>query len=178
MKGKNNLKIKNALKWIVVHPMELLGAAALAASVLISTMNALGRYMFSWVWNPSTDLNMIFFCYTVFFGAAVAYKEKKHYGVKLLVNKLPEKIRFSVEMIVHLVCIAALAYGTYLSCYLFSHVGGKALANTGISYKWYDLAAVIGLGYMCYYEIVQTVKDVKLTLRHEARQEVEREADV
>lgn len=178
MKGLKALKIKKALKWIAIHPMELLGATALTASILISTMNALGRYIFSWVWNPSTDLNTIFFCYAVFFGGAAAYKEKKHYGVKLLVNKLPEKVKVPIEMFVHLICIAALAYGTYLSFYLFQHVGGKAFANTGFSYKWYDLAAIIGLAYMCYYEIVQTVDDIKLTLRHEKKEEVEREADI
>ena len=37
--------MKKALKWIALNPMEIIAAAALTASILISVVNGLTRYL-------------------------------------------------------------------------------------------------------------------------------------
>lgn len=164
------MKIKKALKWILANPMELIAAAALVFSISISVVNGLTRYFIKYTWNPGTDVNTICFAYIVFCGSAAAYRRKMHYGIDVFVNLLPERIRRIVDVVTHLVILAALVLATYLSVSLAMNVGGKIMPNTKISYFWYDLSAVLGFAYMAIYEaqhIVQMLKTLKTTKKEE-----------
>ena len=155
------MKLKKALKWILLNPMEIIAAAALIFSILISVSNGLTRYFIKYTWNPGTDVNTICFAYVVFCGSAAAYRRKMHYGIDVFVSKLPVAVRKAVELIVHIVTLCALALATYLAVSLAQNVGGKIMPNTKISYFWYDLSAVIGFAYMTLYELQQTVEFIR-----------------
>ena len=160
------MKIKKALKWILLNPMEIIAAAALIFSILISVSNGLTRYFIKYTWNPGTDVNTICFAYIVFCGSAAAYRRKMHYGIDVFVNLLPAKVRRIVDVVTHVVILAALVLATYLSVSLAMNVGGKIMPNTKISYFWYDLSAVFGFAYMALYEahhLLQMLKDLKTT---------------
>lgn len=156
------MKPKKVIKWIVTNPMEIIAAVTLVISIVITTVNALTRYILRWTWNPATDLTTLCFGYTVFCGAAAAYKRKMHYGIDLLISKLPEKVKTVVNIATHVIVLAALIYATYLSIDLVAHVGGKIMTNTKISYRWFDFSAVLGFGYMAVYELLQTLEDIKI----------------
>lgn len=153
--------MRKALKWIALNPMEIIAAAALIASILISVINGLTRYTIQYTWNPGTDVNTICFAYVVFCGGAAAYRRKMHYGIDVFVNMLPEKVRKVVEVLTHLVTLIALGVATCLAVSLAMNVGGKIMPNTKISYFWYDLSAVIGFAYMTIYEFQQTLEVLK-----------------
>ena len=87
-----------------------------------------------------------------------------HYGIDIFVTRLPKAARNIVSVLAHLLTIFGLVLATWLSVELVQKVGGKILPNTKISYVWFDLSAVLGFGYMAYYEIVQTVEDIKRIL--------------
>ena len=164
------MKLKKALKWILLNPMEIIASAALIFSISISVVNGLTRYFIKYTWNPGTDVNTICFAYIVFCGSAAAYRRKMHYGIDVFVNLLPEKVRRIVDVVTHLVILAALVLATYLSVSLAMNVGGKIMPNTKISYFWYDLSAVLGFAYMAIYEaqhIVQMLKSLKTTKKEE-----------
>lgn len=78
--------MKKTLKWILCNPMEIMAAAALTASILISVTNGLTRYLIKYTWNPGTDVNTICFAYVVFCGSAAAYRRKMHYGIDVFVS--------------------------------------------------------------------------------------------
>lgn len=155
------MKIKKALKWIVCNPMEIISSAALILCILVTVVNALTRYTIRWTWAPTTDVCTLCFGYIVFCGSAAAYKRKMHYGIDIFVTRLPKAVRNIVSVLAHLLTIFGLVLATWLSVELVQKVGGKILPNTKISYVWFDLSAVLGFGYMAYYEIVQTVEDIK-----------------
>ena len=159
--------MKKALKWIALNPMEIIAAAALAASILISVTNGLTRYLIKYTWNPGTDVNTICFAYVVFCGGAAAYRRKMHYGIDVFVNMLPEKIRKVVQVLTHLVTLTALGVATCLAVSLTMHVGGKIMPNTKISYFWYDLSAVIGFAFMTIYELQHTLEVLKALVKKE-----------
>ncbi len=152
---------KKTIKWIIHNPMEVIAGVAITLSVLITTVNALTRYLLRYTWNPSTDVVILLFAYTVFCGSAAAYKRKMHYGIDIVIGRLPEKIQWTVKMLCHLLMIVTLVAATWLSFDLTMNVGGKVMANTKISYRWFDLSAVLGFGYMAFYEIQQTIEDLK-----------------
>ena len=159
--------MKKALKWIALNPMEIIAAAALTASILISVVNGLTRYLIKYTWNPGTDVNTICFAYVVFCGSAAAYRRKMHYGIDVFVNMLPEKIRKVVQVLTHLVTLTALGVATCLAVSLTLNVGGKIMPNTKISYFWYDLSAVIGFAFMTIYEAEQTLELLKALAKKE-----------
>ena len=155
------MKIKNALKWIVCNPMEIISGAALILCILVTVVNALTRYTIRWTWAPTTDVCTLCFGYIVFCGSAAAYKRKMHYGIDIFVTRLPKAGQNIACILAHLFTIFGLVLATWLSVELVQKVGGKILPNTKISYIWFDLSAVLGFGYMAYYEIRQTIDDIK-----------------
>lgn len=155
------MKLKKVLKWIALNPMEILATAALVAAILMAVVNAITRYTIHWTWNPVTDLTTLSFGWMVFCGAAAAYKRKMHYGIDLLVSRLPHAAQSVVLVLSHIITAVALITATYLAFDLCRNVGGKQLPNTKISYLWYDLSAVVGFLYMSIYEIQQTVEIIK-----------------
>ena len=166
------MKVKNALKWIALNPMELIAAAALIFSILISVTNGLTRYFIKYTWNPGTDVNTICFAYVVFCGSAAAYRRKMHYGIDVFVNMMPDAIKKAVDIVVHIVTLCALALATYLAVSLAMNVGGKIMPNTKISYFWYDMSAVIGFAYMTLYELQHTVQMLKSLGKSKKEEEV------
>lgn len=166
------MKVKNALKWIALNPMELIAAAALIFSIFISVTNGLTRYFVKYTWNPGTDVNTICFAYVVFCGSAAAYRRKMHYGIDAFTNILPAKIRKAADAAAHLLTLIALAVATYLAVSLAMNVGGKIMPNTKISYFWYDLSAVIGFAYMTIYELQHTAQMFKDMVKSKKEEEV------
>lgn len=84
-----------------------------------------------------------------------------HYGIELVVNKLPGKVSRIVRLFTHFLLIAILVYGTWLSYNLCLKVGGRIMSNTRISYLWFDLSALTGFAFMSLYEVENTIKAVR-----------------
>lgn len=162
------MDIKKILKWILSNPMEIIAGVSITLSVLITTINALTRYLLKYTWNPSTDIVILLFAYTVFCGAAAAYRRKMHYGIDIVVERLPHHLKNIVTMLCHIIMVVTMVFATWLSIDLMMHVGGKVMSNTKISYVWFDLSAVLGFGFMAFYEIRQTLEDWKRIRRKEA----------
>lgn len=141
--------------------MELIGGTALVFSILITTVNAITRYSMRVTWNPGTDITTLCFAWVVFCGAAAAYKRKMHYGVDLIIKRLPAKAKKVVGLISHVILLFVLGFALYLAIYLTSHCGAKIMTNTRISYVWYDLSAVVGFAFMFVYEIIDSVRAIK-----------------
>lgn len=156
------MKLKKAMLWVVKNPMEIVAAAALLATILITVFNAVTRYTIKYTWNPGTDVCTICFGWAVFCGAAVAHKRKGHMGITILVDMLPEKVRWAFDLLIHIIMAAGLIYVTILAYDLMMNVGGKVLPNTKISYFWFDMSAVVGLGFTAFYEVLHTVEHIKL----------------
>lgn len=155
------MKLKKATAWIIKNPMEIIAAVCLTVSVFLTAFNAFTRYIFRYTWNPSIDIVQLCFGYTVFCGSAAAYKRKMHMGIDLITSRLPKKAKAIVGLISHIILTFALGFSTYLAFDLMQHVGGKVLTTTKISYKWFDLAAVLGFAFMEIYEIQQFIDDAK-----------------
>lgn len=154
-------KVPNALKWVVLHIEEIIAVTAIAVMLCVIFFNVIMRYLFR---NPTAwadELSMICLAYVTFVGGASAYKRNLHFGIDILVDKLPLKWRTILRQIINLVFIILFAYTTYLGYQLFD--GAKKVFNySGWSYKVMDAALPLGFLSMTIYAIyffVQSFRD-------------------
>ena len=155
------MKLKNRLKWAAVHLPELLAAIGLVIIVLLAGSNAITRYAFRFTLWFADDCIVVAFAWSVFAGAAAAYRKMMHYGIDFLNNALPEHIRQYFNIIVQTITTVIMGYLTYLSIILVKNIGSKILWTTGISYKYVDAAVIFGFAMMTIYSAIFVVRDVR-----------------
>lgn len=161
------MKIKKALSWLVRNPMEVIAAVGLTVDILLTAFNGICRYAFRWTWNAAGDITTIAFAWLVFCGGAAVYKRGGHYGLDFVITRLPKHIRRVAKVICRTIILAALMLAAYLSFDLMTRVGGKIMANTRVSYIWYDMSAAVGFTFMVLYEIINDIKAIKEFIREQ-----------
>ena len=156
-------KVKKSLKWLVLNIEEIVAISALAVMLCAVFYNVVMRYLFR---NPSAwadELSMICLAYVTFVGGAAAYKRNLHFGIDILLDMMPLKIRMAVRQAVNLVFIVLFAYTTYLGYNLYAGAV-KVFNYSGWSYKVMDLALPLGFMSMTVYAIyffIQSFTDKK-----------------
>jgi TRAP-type transport system small permease protein len=92
----------------------------------------------------SVDLAQLLFIWVCFFGAARAMREKGHIGIDLLVRFLPERIRFSLEMVLSLVILTFLGILVVEGYGLTMLNRQRQFGDSGLSYAWVTAAVPAG----------------------------------
>lgn len=117
----------------IVEVMAAILVVSLAVVVFLQVFN---RYVLK---NPlawSEDLAMLLFQWVVFLGAAIGVKRMRHFGIELVVRKLPEKIHRVIEHIVLVfVGIVALIMITE-GLELLSYNRSRIYSSMNLSYTW------------------------------------------
>ena len=145
-------KVKKNLKWLVLNIEEIVAVSALSVMLCAVFYNVLMRYLFR---NPSAwadELSMICLAYVTFVGGAAAYKRNLHFGIDILLDMMPLKIRMAVRQAVNLVFIVLFAYTTYLGYNLYAGAV-KVFNYSGWSYKIMDAALPLGFLSMTIYSV-------------------------
>ena len=145
-------KVKKSLKWLVLNIEEIVAISALAVMLCAVFYNVVMRYLFR---NPSAwadELSMICLAYVTFVGGAAAYKRNLHFGIDILLDMMPLKIRMAVRQAVNLVFIVLFAYTTYLGYNLYAGAV-KVFNYSGWSYKIMDAALPLGFLSMTIYSV-------------------------
>lgn len=143
--------LKN-LKWFILHIEEIIAVIALAIMLCAIFYNVVMRYVFN---NPSSwsdELTMICLAYVTYLGGASAYKRNLHFGIDILVDKLPLKWRTILRQIVNFAFIILFSYLTVLGYRLFNSAV-KVFNYSGWSYKWMDAALPLGFLSMTIYAV-------------------------
>lgn len=138
------------LKWLVLHIEEIIAVAALAVMLCAIFYNVMMRYLFRAPTAWADELSMICLAYVTFVGGAAAYKRNLHFGIDILLDKLPAKPRLLVRQITNLAFVVMFSYVTVLGYDLF-HKAVKVFNYTGWSYKIMDAALPLGFLSMTIY---------------------------
>ena len=93
-------KLYKIVKWILDYVPEIIAIVALCFAVLASAANAFSRYTFSHTFLGYDELVRIAFAWVVFPGAAAAYWRHMHFGIDLIVNMVPAKIRKILDLFI------------------------------------------------------------------------------
>ena len=105
------------------------------------------------------ELAMLLFQWVVFLGAAVGVKRMSHFGIDLLVEKLPEKARRRVEIIIPL-SIAAIALTLIIEgIQLLKLTQFQGYTTMPFSHAWATAAMPISGVLMILYLIQHQVKE-------------------
>ena len=137
-------KKNSTAKWIVIHIPELIASVALVFAITLTVINVFTRYCLHFTIKGSDEYVCIAFAWMVFPGTAAAYRRHMHYGVDLLVNAFPHKVRCIVDVVVQLIITVIMAICTYLTWILIQNVGSKIMTATRISYRVLDSGMLVG----------------------------------
>ena len=121
--AQDSPKKNSTAKWIVIHIPELIASVALVFAITLTVINVFTRYCLHFTIKGSDEYVCIAFAWMVFPGTAAAYRRHMHYGVDLLVNAFPHKVRCIVDVVVQLIITVIMAICTYLTWILIQHDG-------------------------------------------------------
>ncbi len=83
---------------------------------LVVALQVLCRYGFNHSLFWSEELARYLLVWLSFLGASVAYRRKVHPGIDMLEKRMPQGLRKSVKILVHLISLALFAVMIYFGC--------------------------------------------------------------
>ena len=167
------MKLKNNILRILRNITTILAGVALFTIVVLEAAQTIYRYTCKHTFLFVDDIVVICFSWTIFAGAAAAYRAKMHYGLDVLTNAIPDKFRKQFQLLVQILITAAFGYFLYYSIILYLNVGPKVLTTTGLSYRWIDAALVYGFFMMLIYSIKFVIEDIRALASSKAGKEKE-----
>lgn len=155
------MKNNTLLKKILYNLEEIIASIFLIITTGLVVINVFLRYFMDTGLYWSEEVATSCFVWSVFIGAAAAYKKRKHIGVDILVDKLPRRIRNLVVIIVDILLIVLNGYLTYLSVIYVSMSYVKPTPVLGISSMYISSALVVTFVLMTVYSMIFIVTDCK-----------------
>ncbi len=149
------------LKWLVLHIEEIISGIAIAIMMCAIFLNVIMRYVFR---NPTAwadELAVICLAYVTFVGGAAAYKKNLHFGIDVLLDRLPVNIRMIIRQLTNFVFIVMFGFVTVMGYRLFASAV-KVFNYSGWSYKIMDAALPLGFLSMTIYSLyffIQSFRD-------------------
>lgn len=160
----NDHKFKKWAVFILANLPELIAGTALIITLVSTGVNVFTRYVLKFTYYWYSDVTVLAFGWMVFPGAAAAYKRHMHFGIDMLVNKLPGKAHAVYMVLFRMLLLVILALIFYSSLLLTAKVAGKQFPTILLSYKYFDASIVAGFGLMIIYGAIDLVKDFRAML--------------
>ena len=145
-------KIGKALLWLISNIEEIISATAIAIMLTSIFTNVMLRYIFRSPTAWADELALICMAYVTFVGGAAAYKRNLHFGIDILVDRLPDKGKHIMRAMMTFVFIFLFAFMTYLG-YDLTVNAKKVMNYSGWSYKIMDASLPLGFLSMTIYSI-------------------------
>ena len=161
------------LKWLLNNLPEVIAGPCMVVMTTLTTLNAFSRYAFGYTFPGLDDIIALLFCWCLFLGAAVACKRGKHFGIDLIIKKLPEGFGKYVELLVMVVQVVATGILVYLAWQLTLKVGDRKLTSLNIPYVYLDLGFLLGMVLIFVYTAIDFVKMFKKPQNHKSGTESE-----
>ena len=144
----------------------VIAGAMMIVTILLVIVNVITRKLFNYIIIWSEEIATSCFVYSVFIGAAYAYRKHQHVGVDLLVERLPAGARRVVHLITNALLVIINGYITMLSVQFIQSSWIKRMPITKLPSSAVSTALVIGFGLMTIYSLVFFVKDLRHSSSH------------
>ncbi len=130
--------------------------------VLLVNVSVIFRYVLENPLRSTEELSLFIIVYVVFLGASMALKKHRHVGIQLLVDPMPPKVRYTINLFVSMGILYFLTILTKES-YLLSLLSKTQWSpSAGISFFWLYVPVAIGSVAM----IIQIIDIICLDLMH------------
>lgn len=147
--------LNRLLEWVVI--------AATGTLVIVVVWQVLSRYVLNTPSSWSEELAIIMLIWMSLLGASVAFVKKSHLGVDFFVDKLSEKVRKKMELLVHLIvaffAASVLLYGGGRIVYLTLQYGQRSPA-LGIEMGLVYLALPVSGFFILIFSIEQIIESL------------------
>ena len=138
--------------------VEWVAAVMVVALAIIVFVQVFNRFVLTAPLAWSEDLAMLLFQWVAFLGAAIGVKRMRHFGIELVVRKLPEKIHHKLELIVPFIMgIVALTMITE-GIGLIGFNKNRIYSSMDLSYIWAYLPIPVSGCLMILYIILHEVR--------------------
>ena len=145
--------------------VEWIAAVMVVALAVIVFLQVFNRFVLKAPLAWSEDLAMLLFQWVAFLGAAIGVKRMRHFGIELVVKKLPERIHRKIERIIPIfIGVVALTMITE-GIQLIGFNKNRIYSSMDLSYIWAYLPIPVSGCLMILYLLWNEV------LRRKAKQE-------
>jgi TRAP-type transport system small permease protein len=142
-------KFSKAMDWIY-RVVLFISSLCVIGMALIITYQVFMRFTFSKTprWSEEFTISILML-YAGFLGATVAYRHRMHIGIKVLLMKLPGKVRawfyFAIDILVGLFSLSMIFYGSRLAWGFRAQILPATGISVGLSYLPIPVAGLIFL---------------------------------
>lgn len=150
-------------KFIHENPEEFIAAILIVVTTSLVLLNVFFRYFLNSGIYWSEEVATTCFVWSVFVGAAGAYRNGAQLGIDLLVNKLPASASRAVKLIVQCILLLINAYVLYLSIIYVQHTYTIATSVLAVSSAWVSSSLIVGFGLTTVYSLMHLVNMFRRT---------------
>jgi TRAP-type C4-dicarboxylate transport system permease small subunit len=145
------------VKKVVDNLVEAVSALAVVALTVIVFLQVFNRFVLHEPLAWSEDVAMLLYQWVVFLGAALGVKRMRHFGIELVVRRLPPGLRHAVELLTPAV-MAVVAVVMIIQGWAILEINRERIYSTmDFSYTWaflpIPLAGVLILLYLVQIEV-------------------------
>ena len=137
-------------------------AAFICVTVLVVILNVILRYFFKGGLFWAEEVATCSFIWSIFIGAAGAYRYNMHIGIDLLTKLFPEKVREAIAMVIHFLMVVINADIVYLSVLLIMANKIKRTPVLDIPAIYVNSAITIGFGLTTIHAVIFLYKEGRL----------------
>jgi TRAP-type transport system small permease protein len=146
--------------------LSYIGNFALAAMMLLSTADVIGRYFFNSPVLGAYEITEYLMLIMVFSYLALAQSEKAHISVDIVFNRLPTGLQHVLERLNHLVCLLMMLLVSWMSLQRIWELKKTGEASVLLKIPDYPFALFLVIG--CLVFCIEFFKDVFISIRIDA----------
>lgn len=162
MANSPGLKKKRSLSTYLSY----IGNFALAAMMLLATVDVVGRYFFNAPVLGAYEITEYLMLIMVFSFLALAQSAKAHISVDIVFNRLPAGLRHVLERFNHLVCLLMMILVTWMGIQRIWELKRTGEASVLLKIPDYPFAVFLVIG--CLVFCIEFLKDVFSSTRNHA----------
>lgn len=150
-------------KFIRENPEEFIAAILIVVTTSLVLLNVFFRYFLNSGIYWSEEVATTCFVWSVFVGAAGAYRNGAQLGIDLLVNKLPASASRAVKLTVQCILLLINAYVLYLAVIYVQRTYTIATSVLAVSSAWVSSSLIVGFGLTTVYSLMHLVNMFRRT---------------
>ncbi|MCR4628075.1 MAG: TRAP transporter small permease [Bacillota bacterium] len=150
-------------KFIRENPEEFIAAILIVVTTSLVLLNVFFRYFLNSGIYWSEEVATTCFVWSVFVGAAGAYRNGAQLGIDLLVNKLPAAASRAVKLIVQCILLLINAYILYLAVIYVQRTYTIATSVLAVSSAWVSSSLIVGFGLTTVYSLMHLINMFRRT---------------
>lgn len=163
-------KVGKILWKILTNIEDIIASIAIAVMLISICANVMLRYLFRSPTAWADELAIICMAYVTFVGGAAAYKRNLHFGIDILIDRLPAKFQHIFRQVMTGTFMVMFAYLTYLGAD-FTLSAKKVMVYSGWSYKIIDAALPLGFLSMTIYSLIFFIQSFREPEKFDKRYE-------